>query len=212
MSGEQKSGESKVQIPQFRQASAKALAEGKTTGHISSGVRPPSPGSRLSRRSRFGLRTSPRRGVPRTVPDHPWGEGLHHIGILDEVEEHGKKRKEKAAKIKAIGKRNRDIFPIKARMGVKEGKETETIPAFLTERIKQLSKDPISDLTKTSLGAESQRKVTGIKKDKRRKKDPQSAGKRKTRRKKRRKTKKNKRSKKRRVKKRKTRKRRRKRR
>ena len=176
------SGESKVQI---RQASAKALAEGKTTGHISSGVRPPSPGSRLSRRSRFGLRTSPNRGVPRTVPDHPWGEGLHHIGILDEVEEHGKKRKERAAKIKAIGKRNRDIFPVRARMGVKEGKETETIPAFLTERIKQLSKDPISDLTKTSLGAESQRKATGIKGDKPRKKNPQSAGKRKTNRKKR---------------------------
>ena len=85
--------------------------------------------------------------------------------------------------IKAIGRRNRDILPDRARMGVKKGKET--IPAFLTDRIKKLSKDQISDLTKTSLGAKSKRKATGVKGDKPREKNPQSAGKRKTKRKKR---------------------------
>jgi hypothetical protein len=167
MSGEQKSGESKVQIPQL--TSAKALVEGKTTGHISSGVSPPSPGARHARWGRYLMSGNTRRmGEKRTS------------GVLDEVEEHGKRRKAVTPIIKAIGRRN---IPIRARMGVKEGKET--IPTFLTERIKQLSKDPISDLTKTSLGAESQRKATGIKGYKSRKKDPQSAGKRKTKRKKR---------------------------
>ena len=159
MSGEQKSGESKVQIPQFRQASAKALAEGKTTGYISSSVRPPSPGRRRARWHRYLMSGKAKKMNKK-----------RNIGHLDEIEKHGEKRKAVTPIIKAIGRRNRDAIPIRARMGVKEGKEAETIPSFLTERIKELSKDPISDLTKTSLGAESQRKATGIKEDKRRKK------------------------------------------
>ena len=189
MSGEQKAGESKVQIPQLTPAGKEALAKGKTTRLISSGVSPP----------RFTLR---QRGYWPDEQAAEAGDALHRArtsGVLGQVKEHGEKRKEVTPFIKAIGRRNK---PIGARMGVKKGKET--IPAFLAERIKQLSKDPISDLTKTSLGAESQRKATGIKGDKPRKKNPQSAGKRrkkrrKTKRKRRKKTKKSRRRRKKRT-------------
>ena len=192
MSGEQKAGESKVQIPQLTPAGKEALAKGKTTRLISSGVSPP----------RFTLR---QRGYWPDEQAAEAGDALHRArtsGVLGQVKEHGEKRKEVTPFIKAIGRRNRDAMPSGARMGVKKGKET--IPTFLAERIKQLSKDPISDLTKTSLAAESQRKATGIKGDKPRKKNPQSAGKRrkkrrKTKRKRRKKTKKSRRRRKKRT-------------
>ena len=167
------SGESKVQIPSITPAEKKALAEGKTTRLISRDLTPP----------RFSLR---QRGY---YPDEQLseaGEALHRArtsGVLNQIKEHGDKRKEVTPIIKAIGRRNRDILPVRARMGDKKGKET--IPSHLTERIKKLSKDEISDLTKTSLGAKSKRKATGVKGDKPRRKNPQSAGKRKTNRKKR---------------------------
>lgn len=164
------SGESKVQIPPITPAGKKALAEGKTTRLISRDLSPP----------RFSLR---QRGY---YPDEQFsdaGDALHRArtrGVLRQIKDHGETRKSVRPIIKAIGRRNRDILPDRVRMGVKKGKET--IPTFLTKRIKKLSEDQISDLTKTSLGAESKRKATG---DKPRKKNPQSAGKRKTNRKKR---------------------------
>jgi hypothetical protein len=162
-------GESKSQIPQLTSSQEKALAEGKTTHHIASDLSP-----------FFSLRT---RGY---YPDEMYsdaGDALHTArtrGVHQKIREFGQKRKEASPFIKAIGRKNRGRLPNRTRIGDKEG-HTQ-VPTFLTDRIKKFGKDPISDLTKTSLGAESQRKRNFNKRS--RKKNPQSAGKRKTKRRK----------------------------
>ena len=164
------SGESKRQIPEITPEGKKALEDGKTIGLLSSKLSPPI----------VSLRT---RGYYPDEMHTEAGDALHTArtrGLHEKIKEFGQKRKEVSPFIKAIGRKNRDRTLIGRRMGDKEGKLT--IPKHLTDRIKPFDKDPISDLTKTSLGAESQRKRNFNKRS--RKKNPQSAGKRKTKRRK----------------------------
>lgn len=161
------SGESKTQIPDLTSTQKKALEDGKTIRLLSSSLSPP----------RFSLRT---RGYYPDEMHTEAGDALHTArtqGLHEKIKEFGQKRKVASSVIKAIGRKNRDrnLLPYQ-RMGQKEG--NLTIPKYLSERIKQFDKDPISDLTKTSLGAESQRKRNFNKRS--RNKNPQSAGKRKT--------------------------------
>lgn len=164
------SGESKVQNPQLTSAQEKALSEGKTTHHIAKDLSPP----------RFSLRT---RGYYPDEMRSDAGDALHRArtrGVHEKIKEFGRKRKAVTPVIKSIGRKNRGRLSNRIRIGDKEGKTQ--VPTFLTDRIKRFDKDPVSDLTKTSLGAESQRKRNFNKRS--RKKNAQTAGKIKTRRRK----------------------------
>lgn len=160
---------SEQKIPQLTSSQKKALADGKTTRHFSRGLHGPAP--TLRQRAMY--------------PDERGesGDALYiarEKGLLDNIKQFGDRRKAAEPIIKSIGARNVNRFPI-GRMGDKKGKVE--IPTFLTRKIKPYDQLEISDLTKTGLGAESQRKDQGRG---RRRKTPQSAGKRKTKRRKKR--------------------------
>jgi hypothetical protein len=178
--GETKSGLAApaVVIPQLNQAQSRALARGRTIGHYGNGVQA----------SPFTLR---QRAVYEDEGPR-WDDGGGALftartkGVLRGIHEVGQHRVAAAPVIRAIGRRNIPHIMIQnphtglpSRMGAL-GSTTE-IPTFLSQRILGHGgpHTPISDLTKTSLGALSKRKGKT-------RKDPTSKG---GRRRKRRKTK-----------------------
>jgi len=156
--GETKSGLAApaVVIPQLNQAQSEALARGRIIGHYGRGVEA----------SPFTLK---RRHVRRDEST-TWDEGggalfkARENGVLRGIHEVGQHRVAAAPVIRAIGRRNIPHIMIQnprtglpSRMGAL-GSTTE-IPTFLSQRILGHGgpHTPISDLTKTSLGALSKR-------------------------------------------------------
>ena len=146
-----------VVIPQLNQAQSEALARGRTIGHYGHGVEA----------SPFTLRQRHVRRDENTT----WDEGGGALftartkGVLRGIHEVGQHRVAAAPVIRAIGRRNIPHIMIQnprtglpSRMGAL-GSTTE-IPTFLSQRILGHGgpHTPISDLTKTSLGALSKRK------------------------------------------------------
>ena len=157
--GETKSGLAApaVVIPQLNQAQSRALARGRTIGHYGHGVEA----------SPFTLR---QRAVYEDEGPR-WDNGGGALftartkGVLRGIHEVGQHRVAAAPVIRAIGRRNIPHIMIQnphtglpSRMGAL-GSTTE-IPTFLSQRILGHGgpHTPISDLTKTSLGALSKRK------------------------------------------------------
>ena len=151
--GETKSGSStpEVVIPQLTPEERKALARGRTIRHHGRKVRP----------QKLSLRT-------RHYYADELGDGGYALytartkGVLRDIREVGEQRAAAAPVIRAIGRQNVHFgrlhnphTKLPSRMGA-QGSATE-IPTFLTRHILE-HEQPISDLTKTSLGAPSKRK------------------------------------------------------
>ena len=185
--GETKSGLAApaVVIPQLNQAQSEALARGRTIGHYGHGVQA----------SPFTLR---QRAVYEDEGPR-WDDGGGALftartkGVLRGIHEVGQHRVAAAPVIRAIGRRNLEgRFAGMGRMSaVTQNPQNvqQGLPTFITRHVTGLAgeKTPISDLTKTSLGAPSKReKRRGKKMREIRRKDARARG---GRRRKRRKTK-----------------------
>ena len=150
----------------------KALKTGKTTKHFAQQIQPQRP-------------TLRQRAFLADESFSPAGTALYRArtqGIMSGIDEIGQKRAQAKNVIKAIGRENmKKKLAMTGRMSLQniggESKSSQvSIPTFLTKRVTDLAGDDISisDLTKTGLGAPSQRKVASFSKS--RKKNPQSKG------------------------------------
>jgi len=157
MSGETKSVSAApaVVIPQLNQAQREALARGRTIGHYGHGVQHNKP-------------TLRQRGVYEDEgPRLDDGGGALYTartqGVLRGIEEVGQHRAATRPVIRAIGRQNVEYrFAGMGRMSAdtQNPRTSSGLPTFITRHVTGLAgeKTPISDLTKTSLGASSKRK------------------------------------------------------
>ena len=155
--GETKSGSvaPAVVIPQLNQAQSRALARGRTIGHYGRRVQPNLP--TLRQRAAYddeGFRWNDGGGALFTARTE---------GVLRGIRETGQHRAEAAPVIRAIGRQNVEgRFAGMGRMSAatQNPRTSSGLPTFITRHVTGLAgeKTPISDLTKTSLGASSKRK------------------------------------------------------
>jgi hypothetical protein len=141
-----------VVIPQLNQAQSRALARGRTIGHYGHGVQP----------NPFTLR---QRDVYEDERLSDGGGALYTArtqGVLRGIEEVGQHRVAAAPVIRAIGRRNlaHRLDPRLAGAAHISMDRTRATPPGPSRHIMGLAgeKIPISDLTKTFLGAPSKRK------------------------------------------------------
>lgn len=141
-----------VVVPQLTQQQRRALARGRTIGHYGHGVQP----------NPFTLR---QRAMYDDEQNSPGGWALNQArtqGVLRGIQEVGQHRAAAAPVIRAIGRRNlaHRLDPRLAGAAHISMERTRATPPGPSRHIMGLAgeKIPISDLTKTSLGAPSKRK------------------------------------------------------
>ena len=157
MSGETKSSSAAptVAIPQLNPNQLRALAQGRTIGRFGHNVQP----------NPFTLR---QRAVyeDERLSDAGWALNKARTqGVLRGIQEVGQQRATAGPVIRAIGRQNIPHIMMQNPHTEKPSRisaigSTTEIPTFLTQRMLGNfgQKIPISDLTKTSLGASSKRK------------------------------------------------------